>query len=774
MASLPVTSQVSKVLGDLFSRMATEKEGIEYRLDGQWLDAPLGPDDKHLFDLVAVASPMPRKLAIGLPRVPAGASTWLALAGMVARLILASHPGLPPAPAGRTSTSILVASRDRSVRDLYLTQRLRFGNQSFPTDRFPAYRVRRDGRMASICPQAPLPNPLSVPVVFYHFDPVDRIDGSIGLILGEMVEEDARLSDSMVRRLEAIRDHVHGPPTLLLFNSFDDHLRMELPRAGYEVRHVRPSRAPTDDRPLMPTLASLSARFALDQTVRPDVVPDEDVSSILYEAALALSQLARSVAAPDAKRLLGTWWQIWRTLKDLTVPLPQYERYRLHSLGRPSLEAAIARVRLSAERLECPEAGTLKAVAPAVSARLYALYNAVRANESKSGRLLEVLSALAEDRQHVRQTLVVLSEKGQVGALHDDLLFSDTALLEHLPPVVHLARAVEQARKVAPVACVLPGVWAPWHEPLVVGLGAQTLRPLLYPYESSLMLGRLAQHATECAALASHMFAPHTEYPPVISVTRQDADALATCGQRSQASPEEEPRFVEPLDVDDGFLDVESVVERDGGPRISITFSDGLCITVGPQVEFLRVGDEVDSVRSDQLETGDRVAVIDDHASRALFDDVLAKVNHLVHADPRVIELWRASLDRLCGGATRTPDTVRRAIADLRGRGCTVTDQAMSSWFRGTTLAPRDARNVRRVLEASGVQHADDVGRVVVREVNTIRNFNRRLGARIRAQIRAEITHSSVRPTDRLDIEIDEALEAVSYKTVMAVRVIGD
>ena len=90
-------------------------------------------------------------------------------------------------------------------------------------------------------------------------------------------------------------------------------------------------------------------------------------------------------------------------------------------------------------------------------------------------------------------------------------------------------------------------------------------------------------------------------------------------------------------------------------------------------------------------------------------------------------------------------------------------------------MAPRDVGDIRRVLELAGVQRPSEVARVVRREIETIRAFNRRLGRRIREQMRASMTGRTQSARERIDFEIDEAIEAAEYKTIASIeRFSGD
>ncbi len=93
-------------------------------------------------------------------------------------------------------------------------------------------------------------------------------------------------------------------------------------------------------------------------------------------------------------------------------------------------------------------------------------------------------------------------------------------------------------------------------------------------------------------------------------------------------------------------------------------------------------------------------------------------------------------------------------------------------WFKGTTLAPSDTLDISRVLEVAGVPRSADIAKVVAREMNIIRKFNRELGRQIKGQIKASVTKEKQPGKTRLDFEISEAIEAIDRKTIVSIELI--
>jgi len=761
---------------DLFGRLASQQEGIQYKISEEWVPAPLGQLDALLFRLAVNIGIGPQRMAIGLPRVPAGISTWLAVSVMISQI--ASSRTSPSSDSRVTKTHsrwILIACRERSQRDLYLSQRILFTRQPFLVSSFPIYRFRRDGGIMLI--SLAQPNRLSTPVLFYHFDNIDFAHSDvneveIALILAEVSETDSRLSRTMLERLEDVRTFAREPKTIVFFNSFDEQLRNYLVQNNYEIVHVRPE-IPVDVQiACVPTMQGTFSWYCCPEKVFIDVVRDDyGISRLLLDCARNLAQVNNEIQSPECRVVLAKWWNMWRTLKDLAIPLDTYERYRMHAQGRGSLENAIDRIASSADRIYTPEGKTLQLVTPVIGNRLRSIYRALAQACPKADRLMSLVNQTKSDSK--QDTLFILSEKSQVDALREHFLFTDVDLLDTRVPIIHLAQAVPVARKKLLSNCVLPGVWAPWQDSILVAIGASTLTVLMYPYEATLVETRVREHTEECTDLARTSLNKES-YAPIIILPTEQVQVLTTVKGLAEeettiAQPPEwlkvEPEFaLDALEPEEKVTEEEQLVEG-----LLIRFDDGSDVVVRPHSEMMLVTDDgVENVFASALSEGDIVAVMRGDVTRSIFQSVLAQVNHLVRADNRVIELWRSSIKKIYfEGQYRSISAIIRALRNL---GCRRVELTIRQWFRGTTLAPQDIEDIGRVLELAGVQRASEVARVVCREIEIIRAFNRRLGRRIREQIRTSITGHVQPARERIDFEIDEAIEAVEYKTIASIE----
>jgi len=761
---------------DLFGRLASQQEGIQYKISEEWVPAPLGQLDALLFRLAVNIGIGPQRMAIGLPRVPAGISTWLAVSVMISQI--ASSRTSPSSDSRVTKTHsrwILIACRERSQRDLYLSQRILFTRQPFLVSSFPIYRFRRDGGIMLI--SLAQPNRLSTPVLFYHFDNIDFAHSDvneveIALILAEVSETDSRLSRTMLERLEDVRTFAREPKTIVFFNSFDEQLRNYLVQNNYEIVHVRPE-IPVDVQiACVPTMQGTFSWYCCPEKVFIDVVRnDYGISRLLLDCARNLAQVNNEIQSPECRVVLAKWWNMWRTLKDLAIPLDTYERYRMHAQGRGSLENAIDRIASSADRIYTPEGKTLQLVTPVIGNRLRSIYRALAQACPKADRLMSLVNQTKSDSK--QDTLFILSEKSQVDALREHFLFTDVDLLDTRVPIIHLAQAVPVARKKLLSNCVLPGVWAPWQDSILVAIGASTLTVLMYPYEATLVETRVREHTEECTDLARTSLNKES-YAPIIILPAEQVQVLTTIKELSEeetavAQPPEwlkvEPEFAfDALEPEEKITEEEQLVEG-----LLIRFDDGSDVVVRPHSEMMLVTDDgVENVFASTLSEGDIVAVIRGDITRSIFQSVLAQVNHLVRADSRVIDLWKSSIKKIYfGGQYRSLSAIIHALRNL---GCRRVELTIRQWFRGTTMAPQDVEDISRVLELAGVQRASEVARVVCREIEIVRAFNRRLGHRIKGQIRTSITGHAQPARERIDFEIDEAIEAVEYKTIASIE----
>jgi len=766
---------------DLFDRFASQQEGIQYRIGEQWVPIPLSQLDALLFRLAVNIGIGPPRMAIGLPRVPVGISTWLAVSVMISRVAYSrTSPSLDSPVTEAQSRWILIACRERSLRDLYLSQRIIFTGQSFLINSFPIYRFRRDGGIMPI--SMAQPNKLSTPVLFYHFDNIDFAQSDVhkagvALILAEISETDTRLSRTMLERLEEVRTLARDPKTIVFFNSFDDQLRNYLAQNNYETVHIRPDTSVDVQIACVPTIQGTFSWYCCPQKISVDVVRDDhEISQLLLDCARNLARVNEEVQSNECRTVLAKWWNVWRILKDLAIPLDTYERYRMHAQGRGSLENAIDRISSSADRIYTPEGKSLRLVAPVIGNRLRSIYRSLVQGCPKADRLMTLLNQAKSDGE--RDTLFILSEKSQVDALREHFLFTDVDLLDTQVPIVHLAQAVSASRAKLVRNCVLPGVWAPWQDSILVAIGASTLTILMYPYEATLVETRVREHTEECTVLAKTSVSKES-YAPIVILPAEQAQTLHTIKEftKEETTVAQPPEWlkVEPEFAFDASEPEETIIgEEQPEEGLLIRFDDGSDVIVRPHSEMMLVTDDgVENVFTNALSEGDIIAVMRGDVTRSIFQSVLAQVNHLVKADSRVIDLWRSSIKKIYfEGQYRSISAIIRALRNL---GCRRVELTIRQWFRGTTMAPQDVEDIGRVLELAGVQRASEVARVVRREIEIIRAFNRRLGRRIREQIRTSMTGHVHPERERIDFEIDEAIEAVEYKTIASIeRFSGD
>ncbi|MCX6654346.1 MAG: hypothetical protein NTY03_04400, partial [Candidatus Bathyarchaeota archaeon] len=334
----------------IVQRISGPNEGIEYLTDDTCTKATLGPYDQMLSQLAIYVGIGPAKLAIGMPRVPVGISTWQALSGMIGRVELS---GITRKNAGSAKHHlmkqpwIMIACRERWVRDLYLSQRVRLSGESFKVSDFPAYRFGRNGQLKQI--SIAHPNYLSAPVVFYHFDQINcpKLNleaGKVDLVLAEMSESNSRSCETWFTRLEQIRSILGDPKTILFFNSFDRRLRSCLIDNDYVIIDIRPQPQTNLDFSSVPTIHSTYSRYTYPEQVTVDIMTDQEISGALLDSARSIAKVAEEIKSIEGRQLIARYWILWRILKDIAIPMDIYERYRIHVQGRGSIESAIDRI----------------------------------------------------------------------------------------------------------------------------------------------------------------------------------------------------------------------------------------------------------------------------------------------------------------------------------------------------------------------------------------------------------------------------------------------
>ena len=726
----------------LFSRFLGNSEGIQYKIDDQWVKASFDNLDEIVFSLSSHFNKEFDKVAIGLPRVPIGISTWLAISVMASRVVAYNELEIHNINIKNPSPWILIACRERAIRDLYLSQRLLFSSQNFLANQFPIYRFKRSGGIQQIS-MAIKPNKLSTPVLFYHFDNIDFTklsigNNKVGLILTEISETDSRLNQIMLERLEIIGRSFNNPKTLLFFNSFGSKTHEYLEKKQYTILNLIPKTSVNKQICKIPSIKGTFSSYSNPQEIKFEIIQnDNEISTLLHVCARELAKINEEIQSEECSTLIAKWWNIWRTLKDLAIPVDIYERYRMHVQGRGTLENAIKVITTSADRIYSAEGKNLQLVAPTISNRLLNIYKILLNNCPKAEILLSLINK-ANNLTH-QDTLFILSEKTQLDALKEQFLFTNIDILENNIPITYISQALLSARDKIFNTCILPGVWPPWQNPTLIAMGVPIILILLYSYEAILLDHRIKDHLKDCELLSNNTIGSNKSYiyPPIFKISPEQLKILTNSKEFLKINNDtiksikwfnfEAKHADESLEVDE----IESTIEQ-SSRRILINLEDDTVINVRPHSEMMIVTDDgVETIFANELLVGDSIAIIKGDMNRSIFQSVLEKVNHLVRVDYKVIDIWRSSLRKIIfddhmGKRTHSLSLI---ISSLRRLGCNRSEITIRQWFRGLTLAPIEAKDISRVLELAGVSRSQDISKVIAHEINEIRKFNRALGA---------------------------------------------
>jgi len=419
-------------------------------------------------------------------------------------------------------------------------------------------------------------------------------------------------------------------------------------------------------------------------------------------------------------------------------------------------------------------AGLLQSVAPVICNKLRRLYQLLIDKCPKAERFTSLLNEAKS--KSTQDTLYILNEKTQFDALREHLLFTDVDFLDANVPISYFSKSVSVARKMTVNNCIIPGVWSPWQDANLIAIGASRITVLMYPYEVNLLKSRIREHNKECENIAGESIDRST-YHPILLLPSDQIEILNSIRDivvEEEINHAQYPEWLnerrefafDTLEIDDDD-DVDDISEG-----ILVSFDDDSNILVRPHSEIMLVTDDgVENVFASNLSPGDRIALLRGDVTRSIFNSVLNQVNHLIKVDNRVIDLWRSSIKKVLFEDSYEARPISGIIRSLRAVGCRRVDITIRQWFRGTTLAPQDIEDIRRVLELAGVPRASEISKIVSREIEEIRIFNRRLGRRISGQMKASITGETQPAGDRIDFEIDEVIEAVEYKNVIHIDI---
>ncbi len=800
----------------LFERMAEPAQGWHIRSDKA--DVWPTPDGLDLVVLQAARAVALQggRLAVAVPRVVTGVAlgpiVYIALNGLIQASPYASQPTFIPflLPGNKY---LAIASRSHAVRDLLGESLVKFRAQETRLCQFPTYRLTRTGALDpgvyGRLPKQARPKPAEMvtsgpSIIVYDYSPLPahaKIP-HVGALVTELGEQD---SLETLDRLDEFLRRAQPHFTLAIVNVNDAEKCRRLDALGFHLIVARTiNREPGT---LGPSFAGIDRAAPSHTDVAFEAVPAAAPASIaLAEAFQALAEASGRVPKGEPYPLpLRRAWYVLDHLATCPLPLAGYEALRRRDPREQTLRFRLDKLEgVNWALIQNPIVrGMLMTRWDPLLDLLRKAYTALLEDNPKWWRLAELI--LDADSP----LGVLLPNRLAAQGLRDELLMA-FGWHEYASPA--RVRSLAEARRGDECfeRVVIPGNWKDWQRPLIFGALPREVRVVGYPYEACVLDKRLRamQHdlevtlpqksgATLVRLIGVRLATPDSR--PVGSLTwdvgavaAARVETMAHWGRRRREQEAQDAQRGEESDYwreEDPDVDwsVARLAERgehlpadDEGanesvPAVTLSFNDGTVLTVRRDRELLvlpRDAEVTEQRFAEAIAPGDRVLVFSSGEQHDVFATTLARTQHLLKTDTRIVERWQGALVAI---RRRFPPgewgAGARFVEALRDLGCERDPATMRTWLAGSTMAPRAVEDIATLLRLAGdVGDPASIARwaaLISGEINHIRDFNRRIGRRIVRRMLNQGGGEEAR--DRIDEEIDELLEDACLRTVTAV-----
>jgi hypothetical protein len=780
----------------LFGRMAARGQGWSVQNEHEDFRPALSSLDLLILEAIRRAAQRRSRLAIGVSRVAVGMVLAPVIYAALRALIQHDRPNTGTAENGyplQSGDRLMIASRSHAIRDLLAESVLTFQGLRTRLAQFPTYRLGRDGALKPAVfgrlpwTQRPPPEQMlrtATPLVVYDFWPLPpemRLP-QVAAVFAEVTEQDR--ADS-VERLGELIERSGAGSAIAIINFNDVGKRKQLAALGFDFMAARTT-AEGRENELQPTFTGVD-RVApkTHRVIFQSVAEDAPAAKPLTEAFQLLAEVhGRAPSDEPYPMALGKAWYVLDQLAGCPSSLQHYEALRRLDPYSQSLRFRIDRLEhLGFGPMPGAVRGALMTRWPHVIGLLRAAYDLLLESNPKWWPLAEtVLYADAP-------LGVLLGNRLQAQALREDLLvefgWSEDGSPVRIRSIAAARRADERFDKI-----LLLSHWSDHQRALLFSLLPGDVWVLGYPFEAPLLEKRLQVMRLDLdVTLAS---STRQTLGGLLGVRVRSADeygrsAVQWDGQAVAAARESARRYwnrpcdQERADSEDELLferaaarasesNSDSAAEDDADSEeietVTILFTDGVSLTVATDRELLvlPVGASATEQRfAPDVRPGERVLLLSSGEHGDLFTAALARTSHLMDTDRRVLTRWR---DGLVAVRHRFPPRVRgtgpRFVEALRELGCTRDPATTRGWLEGSTLAPREAADIARILRLAGSFADPDLwAGMIDREISAVRGFHSRIGRRIGRRMLGEAESS-----DRIDQEIDELLEQTDLRTV--------
>ncbi|MDO8570726.1 MAG: DrmE family protein [Candidatus Daviesbacteria bacterium] len=785
----------------LYKKLSSSTEGWNINLNGQLIDVPLNEIDALAYQILQKTLTSKKRIAIALPRVKSGVSLSIIAYLVINRFLKRQQDRILedfiPLQLNN-GQSVIIATKNRKLRDFFLESGLKFNHSNFLFTHFPIYRIDKQGKMVPLVSREDSMGQIKMdPVIFYHFDSLDTLPLPLqkGYFIGELSETD---SPDITSRLCHFIKNTKAESALVLVNkysykSIDILKKNDFHIITLSIKDILNKTKITKDINL-PSLGSSLSICSPEIKLRITLIENTQVVAILNRILQILMSL-NDLIKFDRPFILIKAWGLFYSLKDLAVPLVRLEEYRKKNPWLKTISHNMEQTfNFPIQRLDQNIRRVLDTIWPTLGSEFKKLYEILKNQSVKYDYLLNLVNKLnkSEETWHV-----VFCSSTQAKVLNEELLLhsdveedSSKVKVGFINDYINNSEICENL--------ILVGFWKKSEQAKILSLFPKVIHLLAYSFELSGLPGTIYNlnndptYESTIDSLNSigiklspkpsdsipyKWLLPDNESQILLSHIKdiipvptdmsfpfeEDKWNLFEIEERLQDDTEISGEILEGSDADDETI-----------ASYQIELENGQVIFIPVEQEIYVYTDGEDSIHLKLPETlaeGDVILLYSDEQNQEMFKNVLNRTQELSKVDSRVISLWQTALKGLRETYDiSNPYSVNAYLHDLKDNGCVKIGQTVRQWLKGTTFAPRDIEDIECLLKLAEIKNSSSLSKIIHGEIESTRVFNRRMGKRLRERLGIKLnSDQNVHTEDAIDREIDEILEMVQPNTIRSI-----
>lgn len=785
----------------LYEKLSSPTEGWNINSNGQLIDVPLNELDALAYQILQKTLTSKKRIAIALPRVKSGVSLSIIAYLVVNRFLNRQQERILenfiPLPLNN-GQSVIIATKNRKLRDFFLESGLKFHHSNFLFTHFPIYRIDRLGKMVSLVSREDSMGQIRMePVIFYHFDSLDILPQPLqkGYFIGELSETD---SPNLAAKLCDFVNNTQAESSLVLVNEYSYKSIDVLKKNDFQIitlsiKDLLNQTVLTENINL-PSLGSSLAIYSPKIQFKINLIEDTEIVTILNKIMQILMSLNTQIKS-DKPVILIRAWGLFYSLKDLAVPLDRLEEYRKKNPWLKTIDHNIEQTfNFPIQKLEENIRKVLETIWPTLESEFKKLYEILKNKPVKYNCLLDLVNKLNESEETWH---IVFSSSIQSKVFSEEMLLNSGLEEKNSKVKVGFINDYINNSEVCE-NMILIGFWKKSEQAKILSLFPKAIHLLMYPSELPGLPGTIYNlnndrtYESTIAALnsigikSSSDISENIPYKWVVP----DPESQILLGHIKDLIPaqtdipftfeedkwnlfEIEEQIQDDTEITEENLE-ESVTGNETIASYQIELENEQVIFIPTEQEIYAYTDGEDSIYlklPEALVEGDVILLYSDEQNQEMFENVLKRTQDLSKVDSKVISLWQTALKILKENYDlHNPYSVNAYLSDLKNNGCTKSVQTVKQWLKGTTFAPRDIEDVECLLKLAEIKNPSSLSKIIHQEIESMRIFHRRMGKRLRERLGIKLSSDlNVHAIDPVDREIDEMLEMVEPNTIKSI-----